>query len=207
MTLLNISVILSQELVGDKCCSSPELWRTNENVVQVCIVITSEQCVIIKLVDKMCISYTLVQSILKWIEETVALWIITLRLLTPPSQCRSWWWRHQFQVTHTGCIWDSRLGSNAIVLCLLEKFNRMWQQATKSYQNRATRSASRNGRTMGVSMNKLNASVVMKVLYISFLLKIMTMFLELLGLSIFSYKMIFSEITTVLRKPIKSFWK
>ena len=54
-------------------------------------------------------------------------------------------------------------------------------------------------------MNKLNASVVMKVLYISFLLKFMTMFLELLGLSIFSYKMIFSEITTVLRKPIKSF--
>jgi len=69
MKLLNISVILSRELVGDKCCSSPELWRTNENVVQVSIVIMSDQCVVIKWVDKMCISYTLVQSILKWPEN------------------------------------------------------------------------------------------------------------------------------------------
>jgi len=53
-----------------------------------------------------------------------------------------------------------------------------------------TRSASRNGRTMGVSIYiyMLKASVVMtsKVIYIYVLLKIMTVFLELLGPSIFS---------------------
>ena len=59
----------SQELAADKCSSRPALWRDNQNVGQVCIVKTSYQCVIIEEVDKICISYKLVQSILKWPEN------------------------------------------------------------------------------------------------------------------------------------------
>jgi len=79
----------------------------------------------------------------------------------PPSRWRNCWWRPQFQTSPTGCIWDSRLGSNAIVLCVEEKFNRMWQHAAQSYQNRATRGASRNSRTIGAGTYVLKASMVM----------------------------------------------
>ena len=54
----------SQELV-DQCSSMAALCRNNENVVQVCILMTSDKCVITKQVDKICISYTLIQVIFK----------------------------------------------------------------------------------------------------------------------------------------------
>ena len=40
------------------------LWKNNENVVQVSMLMTSDQHVIIKQADNSCISYTLVQGIL-----------------------------------------------------------------------------------------------------------------------------------------------
>ena len=44
--------------------SAAALWKNNENVVQVSMLMTSDQHVIIKQVYKICISYTLVQGIL-----------------------------------------------------------------------------------------------------------------------------------------------
>lgn len=94
-------------------------------------------------------------------EETVVFCIMTLHLVMPPTQCRSCWWRPPFQTSPTGCTWDSRFGSNTIVLCVEEKFNRMWQQAAQSYQNRATRGASRKSRTIRAGVYVLKASMVM----------------------------------------------
>jgi len=86
---------------------------------------------------------------------------MTLHLIMPHSHGWSSWWRPQFQTSPTGCTWDSRLGSNAIVLCVEEKFNRMWQQATQLYQNKATRGSSRNSRTIGAGIYVLKGSMVM----------------------------------------------
>jgi hypothetical protein len=88
---------------------------------------------------------------------------MTLHFVVPPSQCRSCWWRPQFQTSPTGCTWDD--WARMPLSCVCRRNSRECDSRLHSHTKMATRGASRNGRTVGAGMCMLKTSMVMTRLH------------------------------------------